>query len=56
MVARSERYDLLARLLDYPEQGGYPEMLARCIDESGGRLPRSDAAGFCARCTIASAR
>jgi len=32
MVARSQRYDLLARLLDYPEEGGYPEMLARCID------------------------
>jgi nitrate reductase delta subunit len=32
MVARSERYDLLARLLDYPEEGGYAEAVARCID------------------------
>ena len=32
MVARSERYDLLARLLDYPEQGGYAEAVAHCID------------------------
>ena len=31
MVARSQRYDLLARLLDYPEQGGYAEAVARCI-------------------------
>jgi nitrate reductase assembly molybdenum cofactor insertion protein NarJ len=32
MVARSRRYDLLARLLDYPETGGYAEAVARCID------------------------
>jgi nitrate reductase assembly molybdenum cofactor insertion protein NarJ len=32
MVARSERYDLLARLLDYPEEGRYPEALARSIE------------------------
>jgi len=32
MVARSQRYDLLAHLLDYPEQGGYAEMVARCIE------------------------
>ena len=32
MVARSQRYDLLARLLDYPEEGGYAEAVARCID------------------------
>ena len=32
MVARSERYDLLARLLDYPEEGHYPETLARSIE------------------------
>jgi len=32
MVARSRRYDLLARLLDYPEEGGYAEAVARCVD------------------------
>ncbi len=32
MAARSQRYDVLARLLDYPEDGGYPEAVARCID------------------------
>jgi len=32
MVARSQRYDMLARLLDYPEEGGYAELLARSID------------------------
>ena len=32
MVARSQRYDLLARLLNYPEEDGYAAMLARCID------------------------
>ena len=32
MVARSERYDRLARLLDYPEKGGYAEVLSDCID------------------------
>ena len=32
MVARSQRYDMLARLLDYPEKGGYPDALAHGID------------------------
>jgi nitrate reductase molybdenum cofactor assembly chaperone len=32
MVARSQRYDLLARLLDYPEAGGYADAVARCVD------------------------
>jgi len=32
MVTRSERYDLLAQLLDYPQVGGYPEALSRCIE------------------------
>jgi nitrate reductase molybdenum cofactor assembly chaperone len=32
MVARSQHYDLLARLLDYPEEGGYAEAVARCIE------------------------
>ena len=32
MVTRSERYDLLAQLLEYPQVGGYPEALSRCIE------------------------
>ena len=32
MVARSQRYDLLARLLDYPEEGGYAEAVSACMD------------------------
>jgi nitrate reductase assembly molybdenum cofactor insertion protein NarJ len=35
MVARSRRYDLLARLLGYPEDGGYAEALAQCIETLG---------------------
>ncbi|MCP3981195.1 MAG: hypothetical protein GY716_17995 [bacterium] len=36
MLSRSQRYDLLAQLLDYPEQGGYAESVARCINELEG--------------------
>ena len=32
MVARSERYDRLAKLLDYPEKGCYADKLAECIE------------------------
>jgi nitrate reductase assembly molybdenum cofactor insertion protein NarJ len=32
MAARSQRYDLLARLLDYPEVEGYPEKLSSFIE------------------------
>ena len=44
MVARSERYDLLARLLDYPEQGGYPEAvsLLRPLYERVSRMSREE--------------
>lgn len=31
MVSRPRRYDLLARLFDYPEEGGYPEAVERAV-------------------------
>ena len=33
-LARSQRYDLLAAIFDYPRQGNYGELLTRCIDEA----------------------
>jgi len=32
MVARSQRYERLSRLLDYPEEGGFPEAVAQCVE------------------------
>jgi nitrate reductase delta subunit len=32
MVARSQRYDLLARLLDYPQEGCYADTVSDCVE------------------------
>jgi len=43
MVSRSQRYDLLARLLDYPEEGGYAVDVAHCIDALEDGYPEAAA-------------
>ncbi len=38
-LARSQRYDLLAAMFDYPHKGNYGALLTRCIDELGHDCP-----------------